>query len=178
MRDLAEDLELAELFSTERITRAEKALADYFEAVVRGGIDGRAAANWVTGDVMTAYNETGGFPVAPHRLAEVILLEKEGVVSLQGAKRVFAELAARAGAGIPDRGAREVAEEIGIVQVREESALAGWVDEVLAAHPAEAARYRDGEAKLMGFFVGQVMKRSQGRADPKGIQPLLAERLR
>ncbi len=161
-----------------RVVASEPAFADYFEAVVRGDIDGRAAANWVTGDVMTAYNETGGFPVAPHRLAEVILLEKEGVVSLQGAKRVFAELIARAGAGAPDREARDVAEEIGIVQVRDEGALAGWVDEVLAAHPAEVARFRGGEAKLMGFFVGQVMKRSQGRADPKGIQPLLADRLR
>ncbi len=58
-----------------------------------------------------------------------------------------------------------------------QGALAGWVDEVIAAHPGEVARFRGGEAKLMAFFVGQVMKRSKGKADPKGVQPVLAERL-
>jgi Asp-tRNA(Asn)/Glu-tRNA(Gln) amidotransferase B subunit len=56
--------------------------------------------------------------------------------------------------------------------------LAEWVDEVIGAHPGEVARFREGEAKLMGFFVGQVMKRSKGKADPKGVQPVLAEKLR
>jgi aspartyl-tRNA(Asn)/glutamyl-tRNA(Gln) amidotransferase subunit B len=51
------------------------------------------------------------------------------------------------------------------------------VDEVLAAHPGEVARFREGETKLMAFFVGQVMKRSKGKADPKGVQPVLQERL-
>ena len=53
-----------------------------------------------------------------------------------------------------------------------------WVDEVLAAHPGEVARFREGETKLMAFFVGQVMKRSKGKADPKGVQPVLTEELR
>ena len=66
-----------------------------------------------------------------------------------------------------------MAERLGLVQVSDQGALAGWVDEVLAAHPAEVARFRGGETKLMGFFVGQVMKRSQGKADPKGVQPVL-----
>jgi Asp-tRNA(Asn)/Glu-tRNA(Gln) amidotransferase B subunit len=70
-----------------------------------------------------------------------------------------------------------VAERLGLVQVSDQDALGRWVDEVLAAHPAEVARFRGGEAKLMGFFVGQVMKRSQGKADPKGVQPVLARRL-
>ena len=72
---------------------------------------------------------------------------------------------------------QNITERLGLLQVRDEGALAGWVDEAIASHPAEAARYRAGEAKLMGFFVGQVMKRSGGKADPKGIQPLLRERL-
>ena len=160
-----------------RVVSEEPAIADYFEAVGRAGADGRTAANWVAGEVMTAWNETGAFPVAPWRVAEIIGLEREGLLSLQGAKRVFAEMVARSGAGGPAVTAREVAEEIGIVQVRDADALAAWVDEVLAAHPAEVDRYRAGEAKLMGFFVGQVMKRSKGTADPKGIQPLLARRL-
>ena len=63
------------------------------------------------------------------------------------------------------------------MQVSDQGALAGWVEEVLAAHPAEVARFREGETKLMAFFVGQVMKQSKGKADPKGVQPVLQERL-
>ena len=62
---------------------------------------------------------------------------------------------------------------LGLIQVRDEDALIGWIDEVVAAHPAEVARFRGGETKLTGFFVGQVMKRSAGKADPKAIQPIL-----
>ena len=72
---------------------------------------------------------------------------------------------------------RAVAERLGLLQVRDADSLAAWVDAVVAAHPAEVARYRGGETKLMGFFVGQVMKRSGGKADPKGVQPVLQERL-
>ena len=67
--------------------------------------------------------------------------------------------------------------KVGLVQVSDRDALATWVDEVLAANPAEVARYRSGETKLIGFFVGQVMKRSRGKADPKGVQPVLLGRL-
>jgi aspartyl-tRNA(Asn)/glutamyl-tRNA(Gln) amidotransferase subunit B len=77
----------------------------------------------------------------------------------------------------PDGEPAAVAERLGLVQVSDEGALATWVDEVLAANPAEVARYRGGETKLLGFFVGQVMKRSKGKADPKGVQPVLRGRL-
>ena len=59
----------------------------------------------------------------------------------------------------------------------DQGALGGWVDEVLAAHPSEVARFKSGETKLMAFFVGQVMKRSKGKADPKGVQPVLQAKL-
>ena len=93
-------------------------------------------------------------------------------MSHQAAKRIYGELARE-----PSEEPRALAERLGLLQVRDQGALAGWVDEVLAAHPAEVARYKGGEAKLMGFFVGQVMKRSQGKADPKGVQPLLQAKL-
>jgi Asp-tRNA(Asn)/Glu-tRNA(Gln) amidotransferase B subunit len=93
------------------------------------------------------------------------------VVSHQAAKRVYSELAGT------DEEPRAVAVRLGLVQVSDQDALGRWVDEVLAAHPAEVARFRGGEAKLMGFFVGQVMKKSQGKADPKGVQPVLVRRL-
>jgi aspartyl-tRNA(Asn)/glutamyl-tRNA(Gln) amidotransferase subunit B len=93
-------------------------------------------------------------------------------VSHQAAKRVYAEMAQS-----PNGDPATVAERLGLVQVSDEGALASWVDEVLTANPAEVARYKAGETKLMGFFVGQVMKRSKGKADPKGVQPVLVRRL-
>jgi aspartyl-tRNA(Asn)/glutamyl-tRNA(Gln) amidotransferase subunit B len=120
---------------------------------------------------MTGYNEAGEFRVAAARLAELIGLVARNVVSQQAAKKIFPELANGAGS------AQEVAERLGLVQVSDAGTLAGWVDEVLSAHPAEVERYRKGEKKLIGFFVGQVMKKSQGKADPKGVQPVLVSKL-
>jgi aspartyl-tRNA(Asn)/glutamyl-tRNA(Gln) amidotransferase subunit B len=155
-----------------RVVTSEVALADYYESVVGAGVEPKTAANWVMGDVMTTYNELGTFPVEAERLAGLVALVREGVVSHQAAKRVYTELA-----HAPAEEPKAVAERLGLVQVSDQGALAGWVDEVLAAHPAEVARYKGGESKLMGFFVGQVMKRSKGKADPKGVQPVLQARL-
>jgi aspartyl-tRNA(Asn)/glutamyl-tRNA(Gln) amidotransferase subunit B len=151
---------------------AERAIADYFEAVVAEGADGKSAANWIMTDAMRGYNETGKFAVAPARLAALIALVRENVVSLQAAKRSFAELL------VGDETPRVIADRLGLVQVGDVDALGRWVDEVLAANPGEVARYRGGETKLIGFFVGQVMKKSQGKADPKGVQPVLQEKLK
>jgi aspartyl-tRNA(Asn)/glutamyl-tRNA(Gln) amidotransferase subunit B len=153
------------------VVASERELADYFERLVGAGVDPKTAANWVVGDVMTGYNDTRTLAVPPARLAELIGLERDGVVSLQAARRIFAEL------GATDGDPRGIAERLGLIQVKDQNALAGWVDAVLAAHPSELARYRAGETKLMGFFVGQLMKQSGGKADPKGVQPLLRERL-
>ncbi len=155
-----------------RVLTAEPALAHYFESVVTAGADPKTAANWVMGDVMTTYNESGSFPLSAARLTELIGLVREGVVSHQAAKRLYTELA-----DSPEEVPRAAAERLGLVQVSDQSALGGWVDEVLAAHPGEVVRFRQGETKLMSFFVGQVMKRSKGKADPKGVQPVLQERL-
>jgi len=154
-----------------RVITSEVPLAEYFEAVVGAGVEPKTAANWVMGDVMTSFNQTGQFPVSPARLAALAGLVRDGVVSHQAAKRVYAEL------GSTEDAPRAVAERLGLVQVSDQDSLGRWVDEVLEAHPGEVARFRGGEAKLMGFFVGQVMKKSQGKADPKGVQPVLAERL-
>ena len=80
----------------------------------------------------------------------------------------------RTAAGAP----QGIAGRLGVVQVGDSDQLGRWIDEVLAAHPAEVARYKGGETKLVGFFTGQVMKRSGGKADPKGVGALLAERLK
>jgi aspartyl-tRNA(Asn)/glutamyl-tRNA(Gln) amidotransferase subunit B len=155
-----------------RVITSEAALAHYFESVVQAGADPKTTANWVMADVMTTYNESGEFPVPAERLASLIGLVRDGTVSHQAAKRIYAELA-----GSPHEHPSAVAERLGLVQVSDQGALFGWVDEVLAAYPGEVARFRGGETKLMAFFVGQVMKRSKGKADPKGVQPVLQERL-
>ncbi len=153
------------------VLTADRPIADYFEAVVAAGADPKAAANWVMTESLTGYNEAGGFAVAAQALAALLALVKNGTVSHQAAKKVFAELPAD---GADPRG---VAERLGLIQVRDTGALEVWVDEVLAAHPKEVERFRAGETKLLGFLTGQVMRKSQGKADPKGVQPVLARKL-
>jgi aspartyl-tRNA(Asn)/glutamyl-tRNA(Gln) amidotransferase subunit B len=153
------------------VLASERGIADYFESVVAAGAPAKVAANWIMQDGMTGYNQSGSFAVPPARLAELIALVERGVLSHQAAKKVYLELTV---AGGEPRG---VAERLGLVQVRDESELERWVDEVLAAHPKEVERFRAGETKLLGFLTGQVMKRSQGKADPKGVQPVLQRRL-
>ena len=153
------------------VIASERAIADYFEAVLAAGAEAKAAANWIINDAMTGYNEAGEFRVPPGRLAELIDLVARNVVSQQAAKRIFPQLAEGGGS------AEALAAHLGLVQVSDAGALARWVDDVLTAHPGEVERYRKGEAKLIGFFVGQVMKRSQGQADPKAVRPVLLSRL-
>ena len=157
-----------------RVLAGDRVIADYFEAVAAAGAEPKAAAHWVMGDAMTGYNETGGFAVPPARLAELIGLVAGNVLSLQAAKKVFASPRL----ADPSAGSTQaVAEAMGLTQVSDTGALGGWVDEVLSANPKEVERYRAGEVKLIAFFVGQVMKKSRGKADPKGVQPVLVERL-
>ncbi len=146
-------------------------IAAYFEAVVAAGAQPKAAANWVMGEALAGFNESGSFAVAPARVAELAALVADGTVSLQAAKRIFAIIAGQ------DEAPLAVAEREGLVQVRDNDAMTAWVDAVIAANAAEVERYRGGEVKLIGFLVGQVMKESKGKADPKAIQPLLRERL-
>jgi aspartyl-tRNA(Asn)/glutamyl-tRNA(Gln) amidotransferase subunit B len=148
-------------------------IADYFEAVVAAGAEAKPAANWVMVEALADAKASGGaLRVNAGTLARLIALVKEGAVSHSAAKRVFATLAENGG-GDP----RAVAVSLGILQVGDTEALGGWVDEVLTAHPAEVGRYQGGEGKLLPFFVGQVMKASKGKADPKRVAVLLQERL-
>lgn len=148
--------------------------AVYFEAVAAASGDGKAAANWVLGEVSGALNAGGGrideFPISAKRLAALIALVKEGGVSSTAAKTLFHAM--RTDHGEP----RAIAEREGLLQVGDDSALIGWIDEVLAELPDEAARFAAGEKKLQGVLVGAVMKKSKGRADPKKVNQLLAAR--
>jgi len=150
------------------------ALAEYFEAVARNSRDGKGAYNWVMGEVMAALRASGGgivhFKVRPADLAQLLNLVRDGTISHTAAKRVFT-LMVETGKPAP-----QVAADEGLLQVGDESAIATWVDEVLAEHPEEAKRYLSGEKKLQGVLVGFVMKKSKGRADPKRVNQLLSGR--
>jgi aspartyl-tRNA(Asn)/glutamyl-tRNA(Gln) amidotransferase subunit B len=154
------------------VLTSERAIADYFESVTAAGAEAKAAANWVTGEAMVGYKQTGRFEVGPDALAALIVLVGNGVVSFQAGRKVYEELARNGGAPLA------VAERLGLLQVRDSLAIERWIEEVLAAHPGEVARYRGGEAKLLGFLIGLVMKKSHGAADPKRVQSVLAAKLR
>jgi aspartyl-tRNA(Asn)/glutamyl-tRNA(Gln) amidotransferase subunit B len=154
------------------VLTAGRSVADYYEGVVHAGAEAKAAANWVMGEVLAdAKDHAEELRVPAASLAQLIGLVKGGTLSHQAAKRVFGELANRGG------DPRTVAEALGVIQVADSNVVAGWVSEVLGAHPTEAARYKTGETKLMAFFVGQVMKASKGKADPKLAQRVLEEKL-
>ena len=150
------------------------AVVDYFEAVARAARDGKAAYNWVMGEVAAALRSSGQeideFRVRPADLAQLLNLVRDGTISHTAGKRVFALMLE---SGKP---AAQVAAEEGLLQVGDESAIATWVDEVLQEHPEEATRYLAGEKKLQGVLVGFVMKKSKGRADPKRVNQLLSAR--
>ena len=148
------------------------ALADHFEAVVAAGADAKSAANWVMTEAMAVWNESGRLEVSAPRLAALIVLVQGGTVSRQSGRKVYALL--RSDPADP----MALAERLGVVQVGDGDQIGKWVDEVLAAFPAEVVRYRGGEQKLIGFFTGQVMKRSGGKADPKAVGGMLQDRLK
>jgi aspartyl-tRNA(Asn)/glutamyl-tRNA(Gln) amidotransferase subunit B len=169
---LASDFSLAPT-EVEQLT-SSPAIAEYFEAVARASGDGKAAYNWVMGEVTAVLRASGGgvdaFRVRPADLAQLINLVRDGTISHTAGKRVFARMVET---GKP---APQVAADEGLLQVGDDAVIARWVDEVLAEHPEEAARYLAGEKKLQGVLVGFVMRKSQGRADPKRVNQLLASR--
>jgi aspartyl-tRNA(Asn)/glutamyl-tRNA(Gln) amidotransferase subunit B len=156
------------------VLTASPRVADYFEAVARAHGDSKTAANWVMGEVLAVLKNTGlsidRFPVRPADLGTLLDMVRGGAVSHSAAKRIFA-LMVETG----DR-PEQIAEREGLAQVGDEAQLAAWVDDVLTAQAAEWQRYLGGEKKLLGVFVGAVMKKSGGRADPRKVNQLLAMR--
>ncbi|MDH3272515.1 MAG: Asp-tRNA(Asn)/Glu-tRNA(Gln) amidotransferase subunit GatB [Gemmatimonadota bacterium] len=149
--------------------------ADYFEDVARATGEAKQAANWVMGPVQALMNQRGEttstFPVVAESLAELIRMVDDGSISDTVGKRVLETMAT------DGRSAPEVVATEGLEQVRDDDALAAWIDEVVEDFPEEISRCRSGETRLVGFLVGQVMRRSGGAADPRRVNELLRERL-
>ncbi|HUQ84501.1 MAG TPA: Asp-tRNA(Asn)/Glu-tRNA(Gln) amidotransferase subunit GatB [Gemmatimonadaceae bacterium] len=156
------------------VLTASSRIADYFDTVARAHGDSKVAANWVMGEVLAVLKSAAlpidRFPVRPADLATLLDMIRTGAVSNSAAKRIFA-LMVQTG-DLP----QQIAEREGLAQVGDEMQIAAWVDDVLASQAAEWDRYRAGEKKLLGVFVGAVMKKSGGRADPKKVNQLLAAR--
>ena len=154
---------------------ASRELADYFEAVVASTPAlARAAANWVRNDLARELNERrAGLDqaIAPARLAEILQLVENGELSSSGAREVLRAI------WTTQEGARAAIDRLGLGQVRDESQLASWVSAVVAESPQQAAQLRAGKTQVLGYLVGQVMKRSAGRAEPRRVQELITAAL-
>jgi aspartyl-tRNA(Asn)/glutamyl-tRNA(Gln) amidotransferase subunit B len=157
-----------------------RAPGDYFQKLNPTHSDAAVKANWVMGEVSGSLNQSGRTfenpPVDPRRVRELIELEISGYVSHTAAKAIHATMLREAASGVTQRDPKQIADTDGHVQVGDDSALAAWIDEVWAEHPAEAARFAGGERKLQGVLVGLVMKKSKGRANPKKVNQLLGAR--
>jgi aspartyl-tRNA(Asn)/glutamyl-tRNA(Gln) amidotransferase subunit B len=154
---------------------SEKPVAEWFEEVVAAGAQPKAASNWMMGDLMRLLNEENRpieeCAISPGQLASMIRLIDAGTISGKIAKTVFAEMY-RTG-GDPET----IVREKGLVQISDESEIEKAVDAVIAGNPNEVGRYKGGEEKLLGFFVGQVMKKMKGKANPRMLNELLRKKL-
>ena len=152
----------------------ERSRADYYEAVAKGR-DSKLAANWVINELLGGLNKDGKTlaesPVTAEQLGGLIGLIADNTISGKIAKDVFAEMMATG------KDAAAIVEEKGLKQITDTGAIEKIVDEVIAENPDNVAAYKGGKDKLFGFFVGQVMKKSAGKANPDLINDLLKKKL-
>jgi len=152
-----------------------RAVADYYEAVAGESGDPKAASNWVMNEVLRKLNEgdgeIDGCRVAPAELGALVKLIGGGTISGKIAKEVFEKM------WTSGEGARAIVEREGLVQLSDEAALQTIVGEILAASPEQVAAYRAGKKASIGWFVGQVMKKTAGKANPKIVNSLLRKAL-
>jgi len=157
------------------VLTASRALADYYEEVVRLCGRPKITSNWVMGDFLAYLNEAkleiGESPVSPSALAELIDIIEDGTISGKIAKEVFE------GMWQSGKQPKEIVQEKGLVQITDTGELENIVEEVLAAHQKQLEQYRKGKDQLFGFFVGQTMKASGGKANPKIVNELLKKKL-
>lgn len=155
---------------------AAPTLGDWFEELSSEIGDPKLAANWTLGAFAEHLNATGArpeeSPITPIRLGGLVRLVSEGTLGSAGAKTVFSRLLEE-----PAISAAEIVARDGLGQVTNDAALLALVDEVITANPKQTEQYRAGKETLLGFFVGQVMRTSGGRAEPKTVQRLLRDRL-
>ncbi|NOY68385.1 MAG: Asp-tRNA(Asn)/Glu-tRNA(Gln) amidotransferase subunit GatB [Deltaproteobacteria bacterium] len=167
------DFDLSE-YDADLLT-ADRKTADYFEACIATGAPTKLCANWIMGELAAALNARGKSidqsPIPADALAKLLCLITDNVISGKIAKTVFEEMIET---GKP---AQTIVEEKGLVQVSDASAIEAVIDEVMTNNPDEVEKYRAGKKKLMGFFVGQVMRATKGKANPGVVNKILTNKL-
>ena len=151
-------------------------LADYFEEVVRSGRDAKLANNWIRVELLAQLNKDNisieNSPVTADQLGDIISKITDKSISGKIAKTVFEALWKG-----ETNSADEYIEKQGLTQVSDSSSLAPLIDKIISENPKQAEQFRAGKTKLMGFFVGQVMKETQGKANPQQVNEILNEKL-
>jgi aspartyl-tRNA(Asn)/glutamyl-tRNA(Gln) amidotransferase subunit B len=159
----------AELLTSERAT------AEWFEEAVRAGSQAKAVSNWIMGELMKLLNEENksidACPIRPAQLAGMLQLIDKAVISGKIAKTVFDEMYKTG------KDAETIVKEKGLVQISDSSEIEKVVDDIIARSPREAERFKAGDEKLLGFFVGQAMKATKGKANPQMLNELLKKKL-
>ncbi|MBF2034745.1 MAG: Asp-tRNA(Asn)/Glu-tRNA(Gln) amidotransferase subunit GatB [Leptolyngbyaceae cyanobacterium T60_A2020_046] len=159
-----------------RVLTDERAVAEYFERAIAAGADPKMAANWITQDIAAYLNAEkltiDNIALTAEHLAEMVTMIDDGTISTKIAKDMLPELLTQGGSP------KAIVEAKGLSQISDPEKIAAIIDEVLAAHPDELAKFRAGKTKLQGFFVGQIMKRTNGRVDPKLTNQLLVQKLK
>jgi aspartyl-tRNA(Asn)/glutamyl-tRNA(Gln) amidotransferase subunit B len=172
-RRFASEYELS--FNDATQLTSDKALADYYERAAKAAGDSRTAANWVRSELLRELEAAGispaESPVAPEELGALLKVINEGKISGKQGKDVLVEMFKTG------KSAAAIIEERGLVQVSDTGEIDSIIDEIIAANPQQLAQYRAGKEALFGFFVGQAMKASKGKANPKIVNERLRAKL-
>ncbi len=158
------------------VLTSSRDLADYFEAALTGYDNPKKLANWIMTELMRELKgedsiDLGQCRVSPESLAALLVLIEKGTISGKIAKTVFEEMLASG------KDAEAVVKEKNLVQMSDEGELVAMVQEIIAANPGQVAQFKDGKTKLMGFFVGQLMQKTQGKANPGLANQLFSKEL-
>jgi aspartyl-tRNA(Asn)/glutamyl-tRNA(Gln) amidotransferase subunit B len=157
------------------VITATRPMADYFDALITAGVDAKAAANWLMGEVSKHLNacslDIRNCPVSPANLAEMIALIDKGTISGKIAKSVFESM------WTEGKTAGVIIKEQGLVQMSDEGELGSIVEAVIAANPQSVVDFNAGKEKAIGFLVGQIMRQTKGRANPEVVNRILKEKL-
>jgi aspartyl-tRNA(Asn)/glutamyl-tRNA(Gln) amidotransferase subunit B len=157
------------------ILTLDKTVAEYYEETVKICDDPKLVSHWVMGEVLRILKEAnvtiGNFKISSNRLGEMLNLVLNGTINQKIAKTVFEEMMTSLDSP------KEIIEKKGLVQVTDITLIEKTVDEVISGNPDQFSAYKSGKDKLIGFFVGEVMKRTQGKANPKIVNEILRKKL-
>jgi aspartyl-tRNA(Asn)/glutamyl-tRNA(Gln) amidotransferase subunit B len=159
-----------------RVLTDDQTIATYFEATLAAGAPAKPAANWIMGDISAYLNAHTGLTIqelalTPAGLAELINLIEAGTISNKIGKDILPELLEKGGSP------QAIVEKKGLMQISDPALISAAIDEVIAAFPKELEQYKNGKTKMLGFFVGQILKKTGGKADPKLTNQLVAQKL-